>query len=816
MLWERRRRAWERRFVLRNGQPWVIKTDRGLGCIVCKATTGGGNWAKGTVGAAQARASVLLRHQASQQHKAREAAYLGQELGPSGVCMAGAPCPLKLKEVLHGLQRGKSEREEGRGSKVAELRWAIAEAYASLDRAFLGKATSVALCRDERHGKLLVRFSATTEDFEHRNGTIALVQLDGCTAFDLVAATRKALTIFCACFLGSTDPSHPSKLDKELLDWIRTHVEVVANDAASNEMLAGDVGRGRRVWNDQLLLDGCNSARMPGSALENRGPNADNDANLLTPNLMLVHRDHAHCARRVLVRPWKADEELERLMTDHILGGDSVVQLVHRSPVLSRWFQQFIDGETASLPKVHCLRAAKHKFETSATPLGRFCIHLVSLLRLARKVVVLRKESGAAPKFASWLRSLDGDDLVQLAMLADACDEALGVVRALDTETADIAALPRVMGTFLERVQFLFQSQWCCNPASEGFTTHVLRLIESGCLQVVLPDERRARVLTASPTAIERACARMQVWVALARQTIHAEFPNFALFNAFSIFDLREGASIGDDNAGILPLVGKSVRRLAQAFDVDPDELSAQLERHKPIATNIQQSRNCGNHEAWREALAQTQRTLHGKQTYPTWLGLAEPAVWNNVSANLIITMIMQARSLPMRATKQETSLLCLTKGRARKTGSANVHGNFLQVALVGSINIRASTPAPHGRNRCRNPSLQRLLGCGGGARSWEMPFVLLLPHACGRHGRKRHGVMDTLGKQHFSRRNSNGDASRLWTTASCCQRRWMKNYWLPLTSNTKRTNKRIARGLLRQQGGLQPSRPRAARFLGA
>ncbi len=621
-LWERRRGAWERRFVLRNGQPWVVKTEGGLGCLVCKATDGG-NWAKGTVGAAQARASVLRRHQESQQHKVRETAYLGQDLGPTGVCMAGAPCLLKLKEVLHGLQRGKSEREEGRGSKVAELRWAIAEAYASLDLEFLGKATSVALCRDERHGKLLVRFSAATEDLEHRSGTIALVKLNGCTAFDLVVATRKALTFFCTC-------GHPPKLNRKLFDWIRTHVEVIANDAASNEMLAGDVGRGRRVWNDELLdacdwaagmpgraLDGCDSAGMPGSALDNRDPNADGDK-FLTPNLLLVHRDHAHCARRVLVRPWKADEELERLMTEHILGGDSVVQLVHRSPVLSCWFQKFIDAEEESLPKVHGLRAAKHRFETSATPLGRFCIHLVSLLRLARKVVVLRKDGDAAAKFVSWLRSLHGDDLVQLAMLADACDEALGVVRALDTETADIAALPRVMGEFLERVQFLFESQWCRNPASEGFTAHVLRLIESGAVQVESPDQRGSRVLTVSPSAIERACARMQVWVVLARKTVHAEFPNFDLFNAFSIFDLREGANISDDNAAVLPLVGKSVRRLAQAFHVDPDDLSAQIERHKPRATNIQQSRNCGNQEAWLEALAQAQRTAHGRQFYPS------------------------------------------------------------------------------------------------------------------------------------------------------------------------------------------------------
>ncbi len=102
------------------------------------------------------------------------------------------------------------------------------------------------------------------------------------------------------------------------------------------------------------------------------------------------------------------------------------------------------------------------------------------------------------------------------------------MVRALDTETADIAALPRVMGEFLERVQFLFEPQWCRNPASEGFTAHVLRLIESGAVQVESPDQRGSRVLTVSP---------------------------IDLFNAFSIFDLGEGANISDDNAAILPVI---------------------------------------------------------------------------------------------------------------------------------------------------------------------------------------------------------------------------------------------------------------------
>ena len=56
---------------------------------------------------------------------------------------------------------------------------------------------TMVLIRDERHGKMLIRFRATLKDMTVVCGVLGLVELrQGSTAKDIVDATEKAFNIF--------------------------------------------------------------------------------------------------------------------------------------------------------------------------------------------------------------------------------------------------------------------------------------------------------------------------------------------------------------------------------------------------------------------------------------------------------------------------------------------------------------------------------------------------------------------------------------------------------------------------------------------
>ena len=71
------------------------------------------------------------------------------------------------------------------------------------------------------------------------------------------------------------------EVDCDLLRHTLTIADIIVNDSASSELLAGAVSRGRRGSESGL-------------------------AEAYTPNVRIVGRDLAHCARHVLKKPWQA------------------------------------------------------------------------------------------------------------------------------------------------------------------------------------------------------------------------------------------------------------------------------------------------------------------------------------------------------------------------------------------------------------------------------------------------------------------------------------------------------------------------------
>jgi hypothetical protein len=125
----------------------------------------------------------------------------------------------------------------------------------------------------------------------------------------------QVLNEFCTVNHGVPEGVGQAVLDKAMCKHIRSKIEMVVSDSASNEVMAADIGRGRRL--PQLAGGGDLPAGHGDLASgDNGNPSRDGDPlsdarnglACLTPNLMIVGRDLAHGFRRN--RPHKCVSKL--------------------------------------------------------------------------------------------------------------------------------------------------------------------------------------------------------------------------------------------------------------------------------------------------------------------------------------------------------------------------------------------------------------------------------------------------------------------------------------------------------------------------
>jgi hypothetical protein len=78
---------------------------------------------------------------------------------------------------------------------------------------------------------------------------------------------------------------------------------------------------------------------------------------------------------RIVSRPWQSDELFGEILEKAIRGPLSPCTLIHNSAELQTWFASFCKEEGVNCGDARNLRAAKHRFESYATPLARVCRH---------------------------------------------------------------------------------------------------------------------------------------------------------------------------------------------------------------------------------------------------------------------------------------------------------------------------------------------------------------------------------------------------------------------------------------------------------
>lgn len=320
---------------------------------------------------------------------------------------------------------------------------------------------------------------------------------------------------------------------------------------------------------------------------------------------------------RILQRPYKADPHLHNVMKSTILANDSIVQKIWNSHVFTSWFERHCSEMEAAHGKVKNLRAAKRRFESFSKPLGRAILWLPALLATAHDIAVQREGAPEGQAAQAWLKGVSSETLITLAMLADAGDEGLALVRQVDDEQMDIGCLQRIVAEFLDRARFLWQEGGCFT--TEGYTKHCLELLAGGLPIIVVTGARRAstKVLRKPGWAsLEQCQMRMRCWLRLAEETLQAEFPHCHLLRVFSVFDVQD-AMEGHDGDAWVQTHGMGLRKLAAALNVDGDMLCAELSDHRPIATAIARETGCDNRRAWQIAVQRTQMNRASREVHP-------------------------------------------------------------------------------------------------------------------------------------------------------------------------------------------------------
>ena len=109
--------------------------------------------------------------------------------------------------------------------------------------------------------------------------------------------------------------------------------------------------------------------------------------------------DPTHAARRLLSRPQAASPYLKELCDKLIFNKRSISQMVVISEVFNKYFAEEVaklkaEGAGDSVHRVINLRAAKHRLEKCATPLGNHILWVEALIATAIRVAMERRVLG--------------------------------------------------------------------------------------------------------------------------------------------------------------------------------------------------------------------------------------------------------------------------------------------------------------------------------------------------------------------------------------------------------------------------------------
>ena len=423
------RRKWMKIALMSNRHPRV-------GCTACCRARTGGPWASFDIQPRKIRYQHVCRHEKAKAHVAAMS---------KKTALLFSPPEKEFADCLRHMRQGSSARQGGQSSdKKTRMRWSLSEAVLDRAREFLKGSATIALLRDERKGRLLVRWRACSASLTVRAGVLGFCNAEP-TAESLTMATETIIKTFCQP--GHSKPRGSTLLkqayDEESERAIRQGTSVLVTDAAAAEVLASDQLRGHR---------------QPAGAAP---------AGAILPCVKVVGRDAAHASTRLLKKPFNAHPEINEVLQEYIHGTDSFIQKVGHSPLLLQWWAEAVqnkdDGDVGEGdPKSTSISAAKHRFGSFLNPLSKVCRNLPAVLSLCHKIAVWRT-TGTDSSGTGWavqlLQSLSAGKILILGMAADAAATVNDFNRYADQEDMDIALLNQRACAFVHQIRAQFIGQ---------------------------------------------------------------------------------------------------------------------------------------------------------------------------------------------------------------------------------------------------------------------------------------------------------------------------------------------------------------------
>ena len=265
------------------------------------------------------------------------------------------------------------------------------------------------------------------------------------------------------------------------------------------------------------------------------------------------------------------------------------------------------------------LRAALHRYETLVTPISRLILDVESLIAVAYRITQERAGTCAAQNATLFLDALSDEILLTAALLADAGDEAMTLIRFFDQSYVDPAVANAQVRTFMLRVTELFIQRKVLTV--QGHTSYLLKWLKSAHM---VPVHGQVRSVggpnAASRATVDRCLARLQAWVVLAQEVLRAEYPEFEAVSALSVFDLQTTRTVACGQPESLPpAVREPLTRLAQTFNLClPNLLSEFCDYHFRAVHHFKKDGEKDNNAAWRSALMETQTRHETSARHPS------------------------------------------------------------------------------------------------------------------------------------------------------------------------------------------------------
>ncbi|CAE7278036.1 unnamed protein product [Symbiodinium microadriaticum] len=559
-IWKKHGASWQSRF------PWLCAEEgedgniSGLGCAICREQPQQNAFASCTVGASSAQTSVFQKHEQSSAHQMRAESMAGE----LGVPIA-APSERQFADVLDSVFKGDPEIKEIGPSKFRAMVWCLAEARRRELRSRLGTSICMSLQQDVREGQLLVTFASANEQLQLTTGVLGQVSLPerfGGNAKDIFQASVYVLNKFTTKNLGKPGRdghSDGAELDEQLTAHIRGVVELYAADGAADEQRA-----------IKLL-----PAYFGG--------------------LKVMHFDKAHACQRILSRTWPCDPYIKELVERLVTGQDALTMKIRHSLVFRKRFQTAIsDLSPGQARRIKNLSCAKHRYLSKSLPFRRCVLFFKPLVRVAQAILQERGRSSEEGQIARrWLERVTPESALQIALVADASDEARSVSQFFDADNYSKSEMTAHVSKFLCKVTWLFEDSQ--GAKQTGFTRFMLDQLRTP-INISVDGHLRS-VGVPSDQEMTRCFQRMVSWLQLVRLTVKAELPSFESLQLFRIFDLEVNPSAHD------------LRRFANMLDLDAEAFRAEFHDLRPSADWHYRNGCSSSQAAWLLAVQKTKGT---------------------------------------------------------------------------------------------------------------------------------------------------------------------------------------------------------------